>query len=444
MKEDDNLYLGFERREEEIDMKTRLLFLGVDNSVMDAVTYAKSKGIHTIVTDFNPPEKVKEKQLADDYWMISVADLDALEQKCREEKVTHVYAGNHEFCIDQCKKICERLGLPFYASDEGWRASRDKAYYKEKCREVGLETPKRYALDENFKRSDLDKIHYPVIVKPTDSCAQQGLAVVREEKMLKEAYEKALPFSEKKDILVEDYIDGDEVYLFCFLNDGKLTMFGLSEDMMTEINGRKNFGFGIHVSAYLQYIKEELLPKFEKLADNLGCRNGACVFQGIFKDGIYYNLEYGYRLDGIRSWRHFKRLYGFSQLELMVDLAAGMDISDRDWKSVEMNDHKEISVGYMIWCKPGEIDRITGRDEMYQRDDIVFLLDNFNEGDVVQPNDNMRSIAFDITIYADNHEEMDQKIREINEMLHFYDKQGNDLLIHINGYYEQIKQRWNN
>ena len=128
----------------------------------------------------------------------------------------------------------------------------------------------------------------------------------------------------------------------------------------------------------------------------------------------------------------------------MVDLAAGMDISDRDWKSVEMNDQKEISVGYMIWCKPGEIDRITGRDEMYQRDDIVFLLDNFNEGDVVQPNDNMRSIAFDITIYADSHEEMDQKIREINEMLHFYDKQGNDLLIHINGYYEQIKKRWNN
>lgn len=424
-------------------MNIRLLFMGVDNSVMEALEYAKSKGIYTIITDYNPPEKVKEKQIADDYWMINVADLDALEQKCKEEGVTNIYAGNHEFCLDQCKKLCERLGFPFYASDEGWRAARDKAFYKQVCQECGLDTPKRYHLDENFTREDMDKIHYPVIVKPTDSCAQQGLSVVREEEGIREAYEKALRFSEKKDIIVEDYIEGDELYLFCFIHDGRITMCGLSEDMMTEINGRKNFGFGVHSSQYNRYIQTELIPLFEKLVGRLGCKNGACVFQGIFKENVYYNLEFGYRLDGIRSWRHVNKLHGINPLELMVDLAAGIDISNTDWDSIVAIDNKVTSTGYMVWCKPGEINRITGRDELYKRDDIVFLLDNFQEGDVVQSNDNMRSIAFDINIYGNSHEELDQKIREINKCLHFYDKQGNDLLIHIDGYYEQWKSHMN-
>ena len=46
----------------------KLLFLGVSTDTQDALAYAKSKGIYTIVTDYNSPEKSIEKQYADDFW----------------------------------------------------------------------------------------------------------------------------------------------------------------------------------------------------------------------------------------------------------------------------------------------------------------------------------------------------------------------------------------
>lgn len=420
-------------------MNKRLLFLGADSSTKEAVEYAKSQGVYTIVADYNPTEKVIEKQIADAHWEIDVSNIDALERRCREEEITGVYAGNQEFCLDQCKELCGRLGFPFYASNDGWHAARDKAFFKEVCQECGLAVPKRYQLDENLSPEDVKKIHFPVIVKPTDSCGQQGLSIVYKEDELASAFRKALDNSVKKDIIVEDYIVGDEVYLFCFIHDGKVALFALSEVMMTEVNGRMNFGLSIQHGRYNDYVEKRLLPVFEKLVKRLGCENGACVFQGICKEGVYYNLEFGYRLDGIRSWRHTKRRFGFSQLELMVDLALGIKKPDKFWDSVIADE--SVSAGYMIWIKPGEISRIEGRNALYEREDVIFILDNYKEGDIVQPNDNMRSIAFDIVIYGKTQEELGQKIDEINKILHVYDKQGNDMLIHSGGYYEQWKNR---
>ena len=106
--------------------------------------YAKSKNVYTIATDFFSPEIKKEKKAADEYWMIDVADFEALKMRCIEEGVTNIYAGNHEFCLDQCKRLCQELGFPFYASDAGWTAARDKGLYKEECRKAGLLTPRQY------------------------------------------------------------------------------------------------------------------------------------------------------------------------------------------------------------------------------------------------------------------------------------------------------------
>lgn len=412
-------------------MKKKLLFLGADSSTADAVRYARSKNIYTVVTDYRPPEAVEAKRISDEYWMISVSDIAELEKKCREEKISGVFAGNQEFCLDCCKELCERLGLPFYASDEGWRASRDKLLYKKVITECGFHTPELYELDDSFDRKDLDRIHYPVIVKPSDSNAQQGLSLVSCEDELEKAFNHALSFSASRKVLVEEFVDGTEVFIFCFIHDGIVRLLGVSEDVPAkEINGRSNFGFGIHRSQHLGLIRETLMPRFQKLAEKLGCREGACVFQGIFRDNEYYNLEFGYRLDGVRSWRHLSRVCGINHLGLMVDLALGIGPDDSIWDNLIPEEERPLSIGYVIWGKPGKVDRAVGCERLYERDDIVVLLDNYSAGSEILANNNMRSIAYDLTIYGATYEKLSRKVKEINESLHLYDPQGRDLLIY--------------
>ena len=407
--------------------RKKLLFLGIDNTVSDAIEYAKSKNVYTIVTDFYSPEIKKEKKMADEYWMIDVADFEALKKKCMEEGVTNIYTGTNEFCLDQCKRLCKELRYPFYASDEGWIVSRDKEIYKEKCRSVGLLTPKQYYLDKNFSGKDLEKIQYPVVVKPSDSNARKGLSIVSNQEELLKAYEKALEYSENKRIIVEEYIDGNEVFIGCYVHNKKLRLLYATANQFIMIDGQKRFGFNSNFSRFTKLVDEQLLSKYQKLVSDLKCENGVCMFQCISRNNLMYNVEFGYRLDGLRIWARVARTQGINQLKMMVDLALGESVSEDAFIA---GGTREKHVCYLMWTLPGKIAKIVGRDELYSRDDISILIDHFNEGDTVLNVSDLRSVGIIVGVFGKSYKEITEKIIDINKNVHFYDENMNDMLIH--------------
>lgn len=124
--------------------REKLLILGCSVGTEDALQYAKELGVYTIITDNIIPGENSLKRMADEYWMIDVADVDALESRCKEEEVSGIFAATSEFCLDKAKELCERLKLPFYASDEGWASARDKERFKRHCADCGINVPKKY------------------------------------------------------------------------------------------------------------------------------------------------------------------------------------------------------------------------------------------------------------------------------------------------------------
>lgn len=94
----------------------KLLVLGGADVHVKIVQAAKSMGVYTIVTDYHLPERSPAKQIADEYWMLSFADVDAIVKRCREEKVDGVLA----YCIDSVQipyqQVCESLGLPCFGN----------------------------------------------------------------------------------------------------------------------------------------------------------------------------------------------------------------------------------------------------------------------------------------------------------------------------------------
>ena len=407
--------------------RKKLLLLGIDNTTRDAIEYARSKNVYTIVTDFSSPETKKEKKLADEYWMVDVSDFEALKKRCIEEGVTNIYAGTNEFCLDQCKRLCKELGFPFYASDDGWKASRDKGFYKEECRKAGVLTPKQYYLDKNFSEKDLEKIQYPVVVKPSDSTARKGLSIVSNQDELRAAYEKALEYSENKKIIVEQYIDGIDVYIGCYIHNKKLKLLYVTVTQFIRVNGQKRFAFSSDFSKITKLVDEQLLSKYEKLITNMKCENGVCMFQCTSRDNLIYTFEFGYRLDGIRIWERVARTKGINELKMMVDLALGEIISDNAF--IE-NGTKEKHICWLIWSLPGKISKIEGKKELYSRNDISVLVDRFKEGDTVLDVLDMRAIVLIIEVFGKNYEEITEKMIHINKTLHFYDENMNDMIIH--------------
>lgn len=410
-------------------MQEKLLLLGIDSSTKYAIEYARSIGVTTVITDYNSVEKNSIKQMADEAWMIDVKDIDLLEKRCCSEKITGVYAGNHEYCLDKAQELAKRLELPFYASDEGWTCARDKENFKEQCSRVGIDTPKRFILSQSFRAEELERIHYPVIVKPSDSCAQQGLSLCYEEKELKDAYELALQFSETGNVIVEDYIDGDEICAHYYVDNGKIILTHINDDITMPVNDKQNFTLILNYSRYYQEYLDKVSKKVELLIQNLKCKNGVIFLQAIYKNGKFYFLEFAYRFDGIGQWITTKPSFGFSSVELMVNLALGRECPI-DWKKdVDLTPEGKYSATYLYWSKPGKIAEITGIDKTQELSGVELIFQRFHEGEEILKTDNMYQVAFEIGIIASDKEDMINKISDVNQFLHLYDENRRDLLI---------------
>ena len=414
--------------------REKLLILGCSVGTEDALQYAKELGVYTIITDNIIPGENSLKRMADEYWMIDVADVDALESRCKEEEVSGIFAATSEFCLDKAKELCERLKLPFYASDEGWASARDKERFKRHCADCGINVPKKYEVCGPISEELLKEISWPVIVKPADSYAQIGLSVCHNTEELRKGYEFALQKARIGKVVAEEYIEGDAVAAVYLLKDGQIKYIGIVDFVYMPINGRSNYiTCTVHNSIFSEEYAEKCSDKVERLLRTLECQNGTVFFQAIRKNGVYYFLEMGYRLNGGGSWIIDEKLIGVNIIKYMVDFA--LQHETKQWPDKEKTDSVYRAGGsYLIWTRLGRVGRVEGVKKVEEMEGVRIILQNFHAGDFVPEDVSMKQIAFYICLVAEDKEKMKRKIQDINKTLHLYDSEGNEMLLYFREY----------
>ena len=129
------------------------------------------------------------------------------------------------------------LGFP-YNDPAAVRATGNKLLLRETLSKADLASPKhnRIALDAD-PQSTAQKIDYPCVLKPLNLSASQGVIRANNEAEFVTAFERIkallIDIEEKAhqkilpEILIEDYIDGDEVALEGLMVNGKLTLLAI-------------------------------------------------------------------------------------------------------------------------------------------------------------------------------------------------------------------------
>ena len=96
----------------------KLLVLGGTMSTLDVVKTAKHMGIEVTVADYLEDGIAKKE--ADHAAIISTTDYPALINYIQEHDIDGVFTGASEFNIKNMIELCEKAGLPVYASKEQW------------------------------------------------------------------------------------------------------------------------------------------------------------------------------------------------------------------------------------------------------------------------------------------------------------------------------------
>ena len=416
---------NFAVRTEVINVE-KLLMLGTGMHTVEMVQYARSLGVYTIVTDYLEPADSVGKQYSDEYWMISSADVDTLERRCRAEGVTAVACGTSEFNLERTMELCGRLGFPCYCTPESWHYSRDKADFKELCRREGVPMAEDYALSERFTEEELNKIQFPVVVKPVDMCGNRGVSYCYNREDLIKGYQNARAMSDSSKIIVEHMFTGREWYAYYAMAEGEIRQICLN-DMIAQPGELKNlYSITTPVTDNVERIMTEINPAIKRALKAVGCREGiAWVELMQDTDDQFYVIEMGYRLPGDIVDKTYQYLFGFDPTKWIVDYALGHRLTVQDLPAEQEHAYSRCSCGYLLWAnRSGTISEMTGFDEINRIPGVECVLLK-HRGDSFA----LHSMLETIAIVADTVDEMCEKIAEINRYIHILDENGEDAFI---------------
>ncbi len=405
-------------------MKT-ILFFGSTYGNNEAIRYAKSLGVRTIVTDYLAPEQSKDKLVADEYWMISTGDLDALEVKCRQENVNAIANFVSDFNIKNAAILSARLNLPFFTSEEVFRYSIDKRAFKDFCRQHGVPTPKDYFVDSNSANQDLSKVQYPVVVKPTDMAGNVGLSYCENQNELRQGIKLALDKSPSKNIIVEQQLTGDEWYSIYAMSQGEIRHIALNA--MYSEPGYPSCCYSITttVSSWIRRWVSEVNPLVENMLNDMNCQEGACFVQGMTDGEEIYVIEMGYRLDGDTMFIPYKQLINFDLIHYITDYLLQGKSDPKALPSSQTEPFEKCACSYMLWThSSGTLKNIYGLEDIAKMKNTSILRKAY-PGDHV---DQFRPVG-NIMFVSDTCKEMCQTIDYINKTIKVLDQADNDILI---------------
>ena len=400
-------------------MRALVLCGGIPQAAL--IEELKSRGIYTILVDMNP--HVMARPLADDFYPVSVLDVDAVRKLAEEQKVDMVLTA----CADQVllvqAQVSEELGLPCYIDYKTAKDVSSKELMKKVFVENGIPTSKHVIMGE-FDEDKIKKLAYPIIVKPVDSYSSRGVRKVFNINELKAAFESAVEISRTNTAIVEEYVEGEELTVDVYIEDGIAHTLCISN--IDKIPG--NDRFVICRTRYPAQISDEVKKQVEVVAGQIAkafnLQNSPMLVQMITDGKKVSVVEFCARTGGGDKFRLIKQVSNFDVIKAVVDLTLGRK------PHVVSYQLPECIVNEFLYSEPSVFDHLEGFEEMKDQGVISEYFQLKTKGTECREIKSSGDRVAYYTIQAPTIDEVREKDKKANSVLRVVDSEGKDVLRH--------------
>lgn len=409
----------------------KLLVLGGSAYMIDPVLQAKSMGIYTIVTDLHGIEKAPAKLVADEYWDISLMAYDQLVPKIKENKVDGILTGFTDAFLLAYQHLCELTGLPCYATKEAFEVTMDKAKFKQLCRDNGVPVIPEYTLGE-FDPSIITPTN-KIIIKPVDNSGSNGVVLCEKAEDFPRCLDYALSFSQKKQVVIEKYMEMDSISVSYTIQDGEISLSTTDDRYIHKSeNGSSVTQCGVYPSKYADAYMAKIDAKVRKMYRNGGLKNGVLTLQ-FFTDGNeFYAMEMGHRLSGGQHYCFTQEENGVSGLECLIRFAVTGRMAEYPIKEKDNPRFQHVYCHLFILGKQATIAQIKGLDYVESLPEVFHLSRDRKEGDEIGRDGTSSQKVLGVFLKVNDIDHLKKVMRGIEEHFHVYDAAGNDLTINFN------------
>ncbi len=414
----------------ELNSKT-LLLMGGGAYAKGIEKYKKEKNFRVVALGRDADTPIAK--ISDAFYQIDTQDVDSVVEVVKKEHVDGIFVGSSEVNIDPAITVSERTGCHFYADRQQWDIISDKAEFKRLARKFGVPVPEDFHVTEAFLREDLDRIVYPVIVKPVDSSGARGMNVCYNEEELKKYYLEALEWSKSKKIVVEELITGGrEVFFHYTIQDGNYSLSMGFTKFKVLSKDREYVSlpiFHMYPSSHIDAYIEKVDAAAKKMFQSIGLKNGIVMLQGFDIDGEFKFFESGYRMGGEQMYIFTDHQNDVNSLELMINYAltgkmADFCVSDRDNARFRWP-----CCNYYVPLKAGVITEVHGLEAVENMESVLNVTKMFRIGDEILDTNALERVCLRIHVYGKTAEELASALVEISATLRFLDQNGNEMQI---------------
>ncbi len=431
-----------ERDRKMVDLKGKKLLIlagaGVHSKVVRA---AKEMGIYTIVTDYL--EDSPAKLIADEAWMLSVTDVDAIVERCRAEGVDGVV----NFCIDPAQKpyqqICEKLGVPCYGTKEEFEIFTDKRQFKECCSTHHVDVIPDYAEQEILDGA----VEYPVFVKPSISSGSRGQSLCFNKEEALKGIEVAKQNSRDGDFICERHMkDCQDIGTAFFVIDGEpyLVKFGDRHLGREEDNLDRQVICTQLPSPFATVFMEHVHDRVVAMIKALGIKFGPVFMQGFADGNTVYYYDPARRMPGGDYDLVLKEATGFDTVRTVIAFALTGDPKvcfGNPKEAYNLNNGEALLITFSV--RPGRMARVEGFDELLKHPDVVYGRQIIPEGSIIPNTGDIQQRVAAVGAYIRDRSRISAFVDYVYKTYRISDENGKDMIVsryEYKGSYEQSER----
>lgn len=282
----------------------------------------KARGYHALLVDYleSPPAA----RLADEHLRISTLAMDEVLALARERSAALVIAT----CVDRANVtaayVAERLGLPAPYGFVLAQLVADKLRMKEELVRLGIPTAAFRVLRSAAEAAHL-KIGFPVVAKPIDTGGSKGVRKASSAEELRLAIDEAFKVTRSPQILVEEFLQGEEVSADCLVQDGEPRILVLRKRYVQRGVG------GAVLSAYASVSPAAISPAAKQrihrvtqdIARGFGLRTTPLLVQFMVDGDDVRVIEFAPRVGGGLNYRFVRLNTGVDIIDAAIDAYLG-------------------------------------------------------------------------------------------------------------------------
>lgn len=216
----------------------KIMILGASILQLPAIKKAKEMGLQVVVVDMNPDAIGFEVEGVEKE-IISTIDVSGIVEAAKRHKINGIITLATDMPMQAVAEVAKELNLVGISNDTALKAT-NKAEMRVALKKGDVPIPMFFRVSTKKEYTEAVKkiknAGYRCIVKPVDNSGSRGISLIKdyEKEAIDIAYEYSKKSSRSGDLMVEEYMEGEEVSVETLSVNGKCYVIQITDKQTTE------------------------------------------------------------------------------------------------------------------------------------------------------------------------------------------------------------------